>query len=636
MTLAVQFSPVREDVPAPSVVTPSSLGTWALDSVGSSRATGIRIGGTPLAAFDPAQLSYTTSVDPSDAIPTVSAVGPGTADVRSTAPASLPGWATTTITEAGQTPTTYRVLLTKGSLTISSAVATSTTAGSPALTFDGANSTYWSTWSDNSITWRLARASEIRRMELSWVANSKRLSKFELLSSPDGTTWTQRHAGAYTGVGGWDTVLASMPADTRFVRLVGHGDGSSDRWTALREVNFYSHVPSEVTVQPRQGLASVVVTAPASMRVETSAQASVTGTDTNGQAVPAEQLAPLWGSSNPSVVSVDSNGMMTARSVGKATIAVLVTSGGETRSSSIPVSVVDPTRVRLYPSADSYVQGGSSASVNFGSSSESCGEAWRRVTDLSYTRFGYMQFDLSQIKGRNVTGATLTSTSAITDGGTSVMLDFHDTASSWTETGLTFSNRPALGAIAGSTVVDATKGTRTTNLTAAVAAKASASVGVLSLGIDQSRCGRAAGEHGAASSRENPPPLRTSTSPSMSLRHRRRTTYPGSVSVSPAPSSLNLGQTQQLVPTVKDTTGAVIPASDVAVSYASSNTSVLSATATGEIRGVTAGSATLTVKAAMNGITVSQNLPGVGGRSRRGSGCIRLRIRMCRVGRVRR
>lgn len=607
LTLAVQFSPMREAVPAPPVVTSSGLGTWALDGVGSSRASAITIGSTPLVDFDPAQLSYTTSVDPSDAVPTVSAVGPGTADVRSTAPASLPGWATTTITGVGKTPTTYRVLLTKGSLTISSAVATSTASGSPALTFDGANSTYWLTLSDNSITWRLARASEIRRVELSWIANSKRLSEFELLSSPDGTTWTQRHAGAYTGAGGWDTVIASMPADTRFVRLLGHGDLSSGRWTALREVNFYSHVPAEVTVQPRQGLASVVVSAPVSMRIQTGAQASVTGTDTKGQAVPAEQLAPLWGSSNPSVLSIDGKGMMTARSVGKATIAALVTSGGETRSSSTPVSVVDPTKVRLYPTADSYVQGGSSASLNFGSTRGlMVNPGLASGTDLSYTRFGYMQFDLSQIKGRNVTGATLTSTSAITTGGTTAMLDFHDTAPSWTETGLTFSNRPALGAILGSTVVDATKGTRTTNLTAAVAAKASASVGVLSLGIDQHP--GPLGIMVLVESRES------ATTPYLDITldvppTSQAATYPGSVSVSPTPSSLNLGQTQQLVPTVKDTTGAVIPPSNVAVSYTSSNAAVLSTNATGEIRAVTAGSATLTVKAAMNGITVSQNLP---------------------------
>ncbi|PPG18586.1 hypothetical protein C5D36_00955 [Rathayibacter sp. AY1C6] len=485
--IAVQFSPLHGDAPVAAAAPVVGLSSWSLDAVGTSRATGVTVGGTPLPSFAGDDVAYTAAVDPTGPVPVVAAQAAAGSVVTSTSPAAVPGWASTTITEPGRTPTTYRVLLTPGPIRIESAVASRTTAGSPEVTFDGTEGTYWSTWGDNSITWQLARATAVERLDLSWVANSSRLSKFDLLSSPDGRTWTARTSGSYLGTGGWASVAAAMPSDSRFVRLVGHGDGTKDVWTALREVRIYSFTEDAHVHVPDKSLSFATAAISASeVQAGATAAASATGTGPDGRTLPASSVRLTWGSSDPAVASVDRSGSVTGRTAGTAMIGVLVESGGVIRSASVPVTVVDRTKVRLYPTADSYVQGGASAGTNYGAITGMLVKtSASTTTDQSYTRVGYLRFDLSALQGRTVTGATLTTTAAITDNGSPVLLDFHDTPTTWTEKGLTFTNRPALGPILGSTLVDTTKTTRTTDLTDALAAKAAASTPTLSLGIDQ-------------------------------------------------------------------------------------------------------------------------------------------------------
>jgi hypothetical protein len=99
-----------------------------------------------------------------------------------------------------------------------------------------------------------------------------------------------------------------------------------------------------------------------------------------------------------------------------------------------------PQTVSVVASADSYVAAGSPGS-NFGTA------AMLRV-DASPVEMSYLKFDLSAYAGRTLTSATLQV--GVSDSGSggkqSVRLVADD---SWTETGVTYSNRPAVGTVVG-------------------------------------------------------------------------------------------------------------------------------------------------------------------------------------------
>ena len=75
-------------------------------------------------------------------------------------------------------------------------------------------------------------------------------------------------------------------------------------------------------------------------------------------------------------------------------------------------------------------------------------------------RVGYLHFDLSPLAGKTVTSAVLTTESVITDSLTAPStqrIDAHAATGSWSESALTYADRPTLGATIGSFVADRTK-----------------------------------------------------------------------------------------------------------------------------------------------------------------------------------
>jgi hypothetical protein len=130
--------------------------------------------------------------------------------------------------------------------------------------------------------------------------------------------------------------------------------------------------------------------------------------------------------------------------------------------------------VTLTATADSYVDSGSTA-TNFGTDV-------KLAVDASPQTVSYLKFDLSAYAGRTITAATLQlrCTTSGSTGQQTVKLVGDD---SWTESGITFANRPALG-----TSVLGTLGPTTKDTDYSVALTASALQGELgqslSLGLD--------------------------------------------------------------------------------------------------------------------------------------------------------
>lgn len=488
-TLAVQFTPLSSVAPVPSPPGITALDSWRLETEGASRASGVRVNGTNIPNFSPTVLYYSTRWDPASTIPTVAAYKSG-ATVRSTAPSSIPGVATTTITEPGKTPTTYRVLIDRGPMQIKSATATRTTAGDPSLTFDGDPSTYWSTWQDNSITYTLTEPRSIKSIVIDWRANSSRHTKFEVETSWNGATWTTRYDGAYDGSSGQQLIVPTSSASSKYVRITGHGDQGSDPRTSIGEVTLYNYNSAPPTSSPDPArLGSVTLSGvPVSMSKGQTAALAFKAFRANGQQLSESSIqAVRYVSGDSSIVSIGSDGAVTAKAAGSTSIGVIVERGGITESAYVTVTVEDPLKIRIFANADAYVRGGASAGKNYGKDAQlAVKPANAGSTDQSYTRIAYVGFDLSQIKGREVASATLSINGAVTEpSGDRVRLDAHAVEQAWSENAITFDNRPALGATVGSAAVDKTFAYRSGDVTDYVSAKAKSSANSLSLGFTQ-------------------------------------------------------------------------------------------------------------------------------------------------------
>jgi hypothetical protein len=104
----------------------------------------------------------------------------------------------------------------------------------------------------------------------------------------------------------------------------------------------------------------------------------------------------------------------------------------------------------LFPVADSYVRDGAYADINYG-----LADALVTKTDVGtgYTRWSYLKFDLSAVTG-SINSAVLRLNGAISNTRNSnltvVVYPVADTT--WSETGITWNNRPAAGATVLATV----------------------------------------------------------------------------------------------------------------------------------------------------------------------------------------
>ena len=140
-----------------------------------------------------------------------------------------------------------------------------------------------------------------------------------------------------------------------------------------------------------------------------------------------------------------------------------------------------PEVVSLAPAADAQVREGGFANANFGSTDR------MEVKLTSSVRQGYMKFDLSGVNGSSVTNATLTLVVSNVEAGVTasapIGVALHSVATdTWTETGLTWNTKPALGVQLGTANISAAGQVVTFDITTAVNAKL-AGDRVLSLAI---------------------------------------------------------------------------------------------------------------------------------------------------------
>jgi uncharacterized protein YjdB len=384
------------------------------------------------------------------------------------------------------------VVLRPAPLAVSGAVASATTSGSAKATVDGDPSTAWRTDSNPGwVRWQLASSAHVASTTLSWKANSAKKTVFEVETSKDTKTWTRRYAGQYVGASGNQTVSLGSGVRVNYVRLVVHGNGGSVKTSMLNDVKLLGYDATAASGSaPSTVLGSVSVGGLSSTLAKgTSTQARAAVLDTTGRSVTGAGLS--WSSSNPAVATVSSTGVVKAVATGSATITTRASANGVTVTGSVTVKVVDPNRVRLYVTADTYVES-STPTRNYG---KEHGMLVKPAVSGKANRVAYLRFDTSALAGKKVTSARLSTESVIADSRTSpssVRVHAHSASGSWSEMSLTYGGRPTLGGTLGSFVATRTKARTSTDLTSALQTLASRRTSSLTLGLTEDGAGTSA------------------------------------------------------------------------------------------------------------------------------------------------
>ncbi|SDH62876.1 Ig-like domain (group 2) [Microbacterium pygmaeum] len=595
-TLAVQFTPLpKGSTDAGAAVSAMPLSTWS--AAPSSKLTALKVDGVTVGGFSADTPWYQVVHRDQSNFPSVSASASAGSSVSVVQATGTTRAARVTVQQPGLSPTTYSVIFANDAVTIAGVITTGGDSGWSSATYDRKPESYWGTSTAGGwARWELSEPISAKSMKITWTANAEKLTKYKIESSNDKTAWTLRFNGEYRGPSGSQIVKLSNAAAAKFLRLTILDSGK------INEVEIYRYdAAAELPDAPARALKSIEVSGlPSSMPV------GATGTATRVLKwnVPTDdsEAEIRFMSSDPAVASVDATGKVRALKGGVVRIGALATADGIAVSSSVSVTVVDSTRVRIYADADSYVQS-TTPDTNFGTQMGLLSKpSWNSGPD----RITYLGFNLSSLAGKTVTSAVLSTENMITDGALdTARVDAHSVAGSWSESAVTYTNKPALGATVGSFLTDRTRKYTSADITDYVASLAANRTSRLSLGLTQDNVG-ANNVMVYVSSRDynKPPYIDITLSPSPAAELPARLIH--SVSLSDVPSSIEIGESATSVTSVKDSIGGAFTRATVA--YSSTQPGVATVTPSGVINAVAPGSTSIVVTATADGIAVSSSV----------------------------
>jgi hypothetical protein len=232
---------------------------------------------------------------------------------------------------------------------------------------------------------------------------------------------------------------------------------------------------SSVTVNVTQTLAAIAVSPPtATVQEGGTQQFTATAMDQFGGAI---TPAPTFTWSVSCGGTISSTGLFTAGGVPAGPCTVTAASGGVTGTAAVTVASTSVTT--LGPVADAYVRDGTSANTNFGTATTLLVKS---ASTAGTNRHSFLRFDTTpaagsvqkatlRLFGNHSTGTTLDSAWAVS-------------SNTWTETGITWNNQPALGAKQGGSVsITTTAMYYEFDVTAFVQSQRSAGVNLVSLAV---------------------------------------------------------------------------------------------------------------------------------------------------------
>ena len=322
-------------------------------------------------------------------------------------------------------------------------------------------------------------------------------------------------------------------------------------------------------------VATVTVSpSPASVVVGQTVQLTATPKDANGNPLTGRVIT--WASDNVSVATVSTSGLVTAAAIGSATITA--TSEGQSGTSAITVTNVPVATVTVSPSPASVVAGQTVQLTATPKDANSNPLTGRVVTWASNNTLVATVNGTGLVSGVAAGSATITATAEGKNGTSAITVTAVPVA--------TVTVTPASATVNEGQTLQLTATPKDANgnsLTGRVVTWSSNNTTVATVNGNGLVTGRAAGTATITATSEG-----QSGTAAITVVH----VPVASVTVTPASTSVSVGQTVQLTATPKDANGS--PLTGRVVTWSSSNTSVAGVNGSGLVSGVAAGSATIT------------------------------------------
>jgi parallel beta-helix repeat protein len=208
--------------------------------------------------------------------------------------------------------------------------------------------------------------------------------------------------------------------------------------------------------------------------------------------------------------------------------------------------------VVLNPTADSHVRDGSSANTNFGTAA-----VLEVRTASGQNRDAYLKFDLTGMSG--ITDVKLRINAALSGNGSVATSAYSVPTTTWTETGITWNNRPALGSqLSTATVSGTSNAWYELDVTAYVQSEVAAGRPVISLGLHAASSNRIVNVKSRESATNKPELVVTVTSGNTPTPTPTPTPT-NTPTPTPTPTSTPVGNTPPTVDITSPVDGATFP-----------------------------------------------------------------------------
>ncbi|MCT2085761.1 DNRLRE domain-containing protein [Microbacterium enclense] len=463
--------------PAPRAGQVRGLGTWTAAPEAAVELSAFTVDGAAVAGFDPSRRSYTLHRDPAVAAPIISARDAEGTALAVTASSVLPG----SYIIGPNAATGVLVTVVPDTSTVVSATASATLRGSTTAVYDANESTGWAASGVQYIELAFRGDIDLHRLDVLWTANTSRRIDHRILV-PTSSGWTAITTGSYRSASGWSSNQFDTPSRVSKVRIEVSGDPGGDRTSTIREVVVYGYRDTPTPANLARPTGGVTLSAaPASVAAGEWAPIAVTlsGAASGGQV----ELV----SANSGVARIDGKGAVGV-TPGTTVLGGYVRSGAwEFASPSRSMAVVASQSLAIGPSQDTFVEGGVSATRNFGSADRLDVKPTIPATPADGTRVrtSLLRFDLSSIDPARIASAVLVLNGTIADGaaGDAVRVDAYRVDGSWTDKQVTYATRPAFGAPVGSTLVTRQVADSRLDLTAVLKASRRADLGSFELAL---------------------------------------------------------------------------------------------------------------------------------------------------------
>jgi len=333
-------------------------------------------------------------------------------------------------------------------------VASSDDGNVAANTMDADLTTRWSAEGDGEwIGYDMGADGPVSAVSIAWYSGDQRRSTFDIEVAGDGEDgWRTVFSGTSSGTSTEPEMSTFAETTARYLRIVGHGNSAS-AWNSIAEVSIAGRTVAVPEVEPFLTTVSVSLPAVALGHTE---RLTVEATLSDGSAADLSTAEVSYVSNDPAVATVDDTGAVTGVGEGTTEIAVVVvTRDWRLVHGRAAVTVSDPLRPVLSATADTYVNDGSSAATNYGTSPVMLIKKVA-AADSGYNRMGLVRFEPTATD-LQVTSVVLRLWAKIADAdGTEFALDVAALDGSFDETTTTWATKPSLTDLVGSAMITST------------------------------------------------------------------------------------------------------------------------------------------------------------------------------------